>query len=266
MFNIDDDSYPPPTKEFIRNSLSYGLLPEEQVQVNENTDLVYLTQNRGRLMNDLIEFAMKNKEKIVRIPILGRLALSIKRNMMNKGLSAQSAYASELDFTNILGLGIEDFIPQLYLLALGRLPDTQAIEHWRFALNNGAKKEAVIYMVCTSPEFATRRRVAHLSEYQKAYRIYQIRERIKRTPVLGWLWSFGAIPRRLNRLSESILLHSNALQTRIVTLNSEYTQSFQKLSSQMQLLSSQQNALQSQLDMANQNIIRANAQLDVTNQ
>src|SRR5215213_6532071 len=184
MFNIDDDSYPPPTKEFIRNSLSYGLLPEEQVQVNENTDLVYLTQNRGRLMNDLIEFAMKNKEKIVRIPILGRLALSIKRNMMNKGLSAQSAYASELDFTNILGLGIEDFIPQLYLLALGRLPDTQAIEHWKTILNNGAKKEAVIYMVCTSPEFGKRAPVAHWAEYSRAYSVYRLRSRVKHLPIL----------------------------------------------------------------------------------
>src|SRR5215213_1208378 len=184
MLNVDDDPCPPPTKEFIRNSLTYDLLPEEQAPEVGNTDLMYLTQHRGRLISGLIQFALINKERIVHIPVLGRLALSVKRNMMNKGLSAQSAYASELDFTNILGLGIEDFIPQLYLLALGRLPDTQAIEHWRFALNNGAKKEAVIYMVCTSPEFGKRAPVAHWAEYSRAYSVYRLRSRVKHLPIL----------------------------------------------------------------------------------
>jgi len=264
MSNIDDDSYPQPTKEFIRNSLTYGLLSEEQEEVKENTDLVYLTQNRGRLMSGLIEFALKNKEKIVRIPILGRLALSVKSSMMSRGLSAQRTYGSELDFTDILGLGNDDFIRQLYLRALGRSPDPHAIEHWNVALNSGAKKEAIIYMICISKEFAARQRVAYLSEYHKVYRVYQIREVVKRTPGLGWLWSAIAIPRRLTRLSEALLFQSNALQTRIDTLNSEYSQSFQNLSTQIKLLSSQQKALQAQLDIANQNIIKANAKLDET--
>jgi FkbM family methyltransferase len=262
MFNIDDDFYTPPTKEFIRNSLTYGLLSDEQELEDVNTDLAYLTTDRGRLVSELIEFAIKNKDRIIRIPLLGRLALSIKRSMMSKSFSAQRVHVSELDFTDILGLGIDDFIRQLYLLALGRLPDAQGIEHWKFTLNNGAKREAIIYIVCTSKEFAARRQVAHLSEYRKAYRIHRIREGIKRTPLLGWLWSFVAIPRRFTRLAEALLLQSNVLQTRIDTFSSENSRSFQNLSTQMKMLSSQQNALQAQLDIANQNIIKAHVKLD----
>lgn len=177
---------------------------------------------------------------------------------MSGSFSAQRAYGSELDFTDILGLGNDDFIRELYRLALGRLPDPQGIEHWRLALNNGVKKEAIIYVICTSPEFAARRQVAHLSEYRKAYRIYRIREGIKRTPLLGWLWSFVAIPRRL----AAFLLQANALQTRFDALSLEYSRSFQNLSTEMKTLFLQQSVLQTQLDIANQNIIKAHVKLD----
>lgn len=213
MSNIDDNPYTPPTKEFIRNSLTYGLSPERQEREDVNVPL---------------------------------------------------------DFTPLLALGFDDFIRQLYLLALNRLPDPQAIEHWRFALISGAKKEAIIYLICTSQEFAQRRQVAHLSEYQKAHRMYQFRERIKRTPGLGWLWSFVAIPRRLARFSESLMLHSSTLQTSIATLNAENSRNLQTLSTKLERLSSQQDALQAQLDVANQIIVEQQsvlkAQLEIANQ
>ncbi len=262
MSDIDNDAYPPPTKEFIRNSLTYGLLPDEQKPEDVNADLVYLTQNRGRLTRRLIQFAMKNKDQIVSVPLAGRLALWIKRRMMSKSILSQRTASSALDLTDILVLGNDDFIRKLYLVALSRLPDAQAMEHWKFALFNGVKKEAIIYMVCTSQEFAARKPVAHLDEYREAYEEYRMRERIKRMPVLGWLWSIAAMPRRLAKLSEAVLLQSDALQSRIDTLSSEYSQSVQSLSTQMKQLSSQQNALQAQLDVANQNIIKAHVKLD----
>jgi FkbM family methyltransferase len=213
MSNKDENPYVPPTKEFIRNALTYGLSSEQQEREDVNVPL---------------------------------------------------------DFTPLLALGIDDFIRQLYLRALNRLPDPQAIEHWRSALINGAKKEAIIYVICTSREFAQRRQVAHLSEYQKAHRMYQIRERIKRTPGLGWLWSFVAIPRTLVRLSESLMLHFSTLQTSIATSNAENSRNLQTLSTKLERLSSQQDALQAQLDEANQIIVEQQnalkAQLETANQ
>jgi len=258
------DRYEPPTKEFIRNSLTYGLLSDGQGQAVPNAQPVDFTRFPGWLPGGLIQFALRNKEKIRRVPILGGVAAAVKRSMMNNAYSGTTPGASELDFSGIMGLGIDDFIGQLYLLALGRPPDAPGLENCRLALNNGAKKEAVVYMICTSKEFADRARVAHLNEYRKAYARYRLRETIKRLPVLGWLWTFAAMPRRFARLAEALLLQSNTLEARVNTLVSEDSEKLQNLSTQIKVLSSQYHALQTQLDIANQNIIKANVKLDET--
>lgn len=203
MFN-PDNPHEPPTKEFIRNSLTYGLLPDGARPEDPNADLVYITRNKGRLMSRFFKFALENKEKIRRIPILGGMALAIKRSMMNKAYSAPNPGVSELDFSGIMGLEIDDFVRQLYLLALGRPPDASGLESCKFALNNGAKKEAIIYIICTSKEFANRARVAHLAEYRKAYSSYRLRSRLKRIPVLRHAWALVTLPRRVEGLVASL--------------------------------------------------------------
>src|SRR5690606_10218257 len=112
----DHNASPPPSKEFLWNSLTYGLLPDDQEQTDVN---------------------------------------------------------APLDLTHILGLDTDDFIQQLYALALNRPPDSQAIEQWRLALLNGMPREAIIYMVCTSHEFGNRRPVDHLQAYRNVHEKYR---------------------------------------------------------------------------------------------
>lgn len=217
MPNTDHDASPPPSREFLWNSLTYGLLPDEQEQEDAN---------------------------------------------------------APLDLTSILGLGTDDFIQQLYVLALNRHPDSQAIEHWRLALLNGMKREAIIFMICTSHEFGGRRPVAHLDAYRKVYEKYRMRESIKRIPVIRWLWAFAGMPRKLTATLHRML----AVQAQMDKLITEQSRSLQNvfteirlLSSQLSALQAQQNALQTQqislqaqLEIANQNTINAHTKLDAT--
>ena len=88
----NDDSYQPPTEEYIRNSLNYGLLPDDKnTHISEihlysgygSSDLEYYLRKRGRVPKWLVNYLYKNKNEIKRIPIIGKLALSVKRNLSN---------------------------------------------------------------------------------------------------------------------------------------------------------------------------------------
>ena len=99
-----------------------------------------------------------------------------------------------------MDLELNEFIWQLYILALGRTPDPVGLENYKYLICSGAPKEAVIYMVCTSNEFANRAQIVNLDRYRKAYWLYRLRFTPRRLPIIGWIWAVVAIPRRLFRL------------------------------------------------------------------
>ncbi len=91
-FNFED-SYKPPTEEFIRKSLLHGLLLDDenkpvflskQASFYSESDMEKKSRNKGWFTRKLIKVVYENKEKIKAISIFSRLDLSIKKRAMNK--------------------------------------------------------------------------------------------------------------------------------------------------------------------------------------
>ena len=205
-----DDFYVPPTEGYIRNSLTYGLLPEDKnnsisdIYLNSGyggSDLEFYLRKSGRVPKRLINFVYKNKKNAIkRIPIIGKFALYVKRNILIKKLPGAWFSVPALDLSGILEFELKQFIWQLYILALGRAPDPVGMDNYKYMLCSGATKEAVIYMICISKEFASRAQIVKLDRYRKAYWLYRLRFTPRRLPIIGWVWAVAAIPRRLFRL------------------------------------------------------------------
>jgi FkbM family methyltransferase len=278
--NVSHDvSYEPPTKKFIENSLLYGLLSEDETEStftppqrlsNGYSDLGLILQNKSGIERRMIQFAFDNKRKIKNIPWLGKIALSIKKYLIRKNLDKISYGGSRIDLSGIMLLEINDFIWQLYMLALGRPPDDEGWSNTKHLLCSGAPKEAVAYMICTSKEFANRAQVAYLSEYQKVYWNYRIRKGFQRLPLVGIIWAIAAIPRRIYRLEieerirnadlqlierqrfEALTASLNSSQNRLEALDSENADlrsDFNNLHSQNKSLQTQVNALNTEINI-----------------
>ena len=156
-----------------------------------------------------------------------------------KNLPEANPSFTRLDLSGIMGLEVNDFIWQLYVLALGHSPDNEGWGNYKYLLCSGATREAVAYMICTSKEFANRFQVAYLDQYKRAYWNYRLRQGFRRLPVVGFIWDIAAIPRRINRLDieerirhvdsqlierqrfETFMTNLQSLQVRVDALNSE---------------------------------------------
>jgi FkbM family methyltransferase len=248
--NKHEISYEPPTKDFIRNSLLYGLLSEKEADATRSsaqsftdgyTDLGVILKNKGKIESALIKFAFSNKRRIKKIPWLDELAMNFKRLLLKRAQSGIKPSFSQLDLSGIMGFEINDFIWQLYILALGRPPDDEGWRKYKYQLCSGATPEAVAYMICTSKEFANRAQVTLFDQYRKAFWHYRLRDGIRRLPLIGWVWAIAAIPNRIYRLEveerirhvdsrfldrqryESLISISHALQVRVDDLFVEHT-------------------------------------------
>ena len=253
----NDPTNIPPTKEFIRNSLQYGLLSDGDLDNNSwagrftgslNSEAAYLVgRNRGRVARIFIKFSYDNKERIKSIPILRNIALYTKDKLMkHRNITANR---SALDFSPLLGLGVDEFIQNLYLHALGRTPDEQGFDNAKRALRSGLPKEGLIYLVCTSTEFANKAPVTHLGAYRKIYSRYILHERIRRLPIIGLPFQIRAIERQVaNLISAMEVVNQN-----ITNANSKIDVANQNISN-----------ANSKIDVANQNIINANVKIDNT--
>ncbi|MDD1777285.1 MAG: DUF4214 domain-containing protein, partial [Candidatus Helarchaeota archaeon] len=211
-----DVGYEPPNKEFIRNSLLYGLSSENEADSTRSSsqsyedsysDLSRILKNKGKIERALIRFFFDNKRRIKSIPWLGKFALSVKRYLLKKNLSEETPGFSRLDLSGIMGLEVNDFINQLYILSLGRAPDDKGWSNIKYLLCSGAPREAVAFMICTSKEFANRAQVAYLDEYRKVFWHYRLRRGFQRLPLVGYIWAIAAIPRRIYRLEVEERIH-----------------------------------------------------------
>lgn len=272
-----DELYEPPTKEFIRNSLLYGLLSENESETTRlsshsiadgYTDLGLIIKNRGKLESILIKYAYSNKRLINRIPWLDKYAKSVKRFLLRRAQSGIKPSSTQLDLTAIMGLEVNDFIWQLYILALGRPPDGEGLRKYKYMLCSGATPEVVAYIICTSKEFANRVQVAYIDKYRTAFLQYRFRDGLRRLPVIGWIWAIAAIPKRIYRLeveerirdvdsrlldrqrSESLMSISHTLQVRVDDLYSMIS----AVKSDLESALSQFNEFRSQLEIINNKI------------
>ena len=220
-----DDFYEPPTREFIRNSLMYGLTPTSSV----DSPMTKLTQR-------LIRALYKRKSQIVRIPILGRVALFIATKISERKLSQMASKPSQLDLSPIMSLETDEFIKQLYLQVLGRPADPAGLESYRQALLTGATREAIAYLFCSSAEFGNRTRVVHLDRYEQEYRRYRRHQWLRRIPVVSSVLAIKddnrLIKDELEKTKEELMMIKagvSALDAKTEFLSSHFQESFSSL-------------------------------------
>lgn len=202
------DFYKPPTREFIRNSLTYGFVSEnneskdnriEEMVTYGHSDLHYVSTKSGKLLRWIINFSLKHKEKIKRIPILRQMALDIKIRLLNR---ARLKEIPLLDFSGIMNLEPDEFIRGLYRLALGREADTLGFINAKEAITSGMPKEVLVFIICSSEEFANRAKVFHMSKYKKAYKRHQFKNKVQTFPIIRNFWNLVATPRRISKLEK----------------------------------------------------------------
>ena len=89
------------------------------------------------------------------------------------------------DLTPLLCLDINEFIRSVYRELLEREPDIEGFTDYQRLICSGASREAIIFLVSSSHEFAGRFSVVNIEEYKKKYKRYAIKSKIKRLPIIG---------------------------------------------------------------------------------
>ncbi len=272
--NNFDQLYEPPTKEFIQNSLLYGLnskdasksgLQPVQFTGDSFSNNEMGIGSKGLLKRSLIKLKSKIKKTVKGNPLLYEVTLFVKYNVLKKSIPDWEPKAPKLDLSNIMELEVNDFIWRLYFLTLNRPPDNEGWNKFKWLLCSGATREAVAYKICRSEEFADRAQVAHINQYRQAYWNYRLRDGLRRLPVVGWIIAAVSIPGRIYKLSveerirqadlsmherqhyEALMEKINALQTHINAFYSETNNRVSNLNLQIKVLTSQIDGIQTQV-------------------
>jgi FkbM family methyltransferase len=270
-----DQLYEPPTKEFIQNSLLFGLDSKDaatsgfqtaQFTGDSSSNNEMALGSTGYLQRSLIKLKSKIKRVVKKNSIFYEVALYVKYNILKKSIPDWEPKAPKLDLSNIMGLEVNDFIWRLYFLTLNRPPDNEGWNKFKLLLCSGATQEAVAYKICRSEEFADRAQVAHINHYRQAYWNYRLRDGLRRLPVIGWIIAAVSVPGRIYKLSveerirqadlsmherqhyEALMDKINSQQTHINAFYSETNNKVGNLILQIKVLTSQIDGIQTQVE------------------
>jgi len=100
----------------------------------------------------------------------------------------------EKDCTHLFELEAEGFITAVYRELLEREPDNEGFADILRNIYKGMPKEAVVYQIASSVEFAGRFKIKNLDNFKKINKKYTIKDNIKKLPVIGWLIKFNKLP------------------------------------------------------------------------
>jgi FkbM family methyltransferase len=216
-----DCKYPRPSRKYIRNALIAGQNPNAecpQVVCIPNVDFVP-TQDVRRVIVEghrgavalFARAAYRLRHFVSMVPGLKHMALNIRNRMYNSAMQKTLNAKPKLDLSTILLLRGDVFIDALYRTALGREPDSEGFDSCRRMLASSAPNETLAYMVCSSEEFNLRAEVLNMDVYQSSYRRYFFKQRIKKIPVLKWIWLVLTMPRRIANMELDAIVSRNRL-------------------------------------------------------
>ena len=199
MAELDRIKYEGFSKEYVLQRLQIALHDEKadawNVESKPLPPAVYTATQameqvlRGRkgISAFFIRFAYQNKDTIKNLPYVGKKALEIERKLRTAAYTKQTQ--QEKDLTLLLSLDVNEFITAVYNELLEREPDREGFLNFQRLMCKGASREAIIYMIASSSEFAGRFRINHLDAYKKAYRRFILKSKVKKIPVIGWfIW------------------------------------------------------------------------------
>lgn len=197
--NLHRISYKGFSKKYVLQRLQTALQDENidawDVEYKQSPPAIYsathameqVLHGRKGILASVIRFAYQNKDIIKRIPYVGKKAIKIESKLRADANARQAQ--QEKDLTSLLSLDVNEFIVSIYNELLGRVPEKDGFLNFQRLICKGASREAIIYMVVLSPEFAERFRISNLKTYKKAYRRYMLKSGLKKLPGLGWfIW------------------------------------------------------------------------------
>lgn len=170
----------------------------------------YLTVRNGGIKVRMIRFMFRHKETMKRIPIIGKILVNKKNQMIRTKMSTEMENVN-LQLDTILRLNFDDFIRQAYNTLFGRNADPQGILEYRQHKYNGASNEAIAYLLIMSAEFNNRYNVIDINKYKKKYRKYLMRKAWYKIPVIGKLSQINTLSNNMKALSDQIDYVNNKL-------------------------------------------------------
>ena len=96
----------------------------------------------------------------------------------------------EIDCTPFLNLDSDIFISAVYRNLLEREPDNEEFSMYKLKLCLGMPREAMIYNIAISLEFANRFKIKYINNYKRKYQKYILKSKIKALPIIGWCIKF----------------------------------------------------------------------------
>ena len=128
------------------------------------------------------------------------------------------------DCTSLLALNIKDFITAVYRELLEREPDNEGYSIFLRLLYQGMPKEAFIYLIAKSSEFAGRFEINNLDVYKKIYKKFILKTKIERIPVIGWFIKLADIPnilKEIHIIKADLIIIERRLQERLNIVTKE---------------------------------------------
>ena len=162
--------------------------------------------NRG-----IVPRAVRRLKNIVKRTPIGKTILhkNIKKRILERFTDESKL---SVDLTPLFALSDLQFLQQSIDVLLGR---PMGDGEWALlqAMRLGMPREAVIYVLCISPEMNQNLNVRNFSKYDKAFRTYSMRRKIAGLPVINYIVALFAIPMRLKHAEQNIALNEvNAIR------------------------------------------------------
>lgn len=183
----------------IDENMSYVYIQKAPVFSTSEEVETFLCDQSGVIRKHLIHFIYKYKEHIRKIPLLGKIMIKRKNDMIKRaseGLNSKKV----VDIENIIGMYSHDFIIAAYQMLLERMPDAAGFDNFRRVVYQGASNGAIAYMIINSEEFNSRYQVRNINQYKMEFTKYIRKQRLIRIPILGKLINVLLIPSQINLL------------------------------------------------------------------
>jgi len=195
-------------------------------------------------MKDLKRITLKGFTKQ---DVLQRLKIALQE----ENITNLDKVEIEKDCAPFLSLDINDFLVMAYRELLGREPDNEGYTTYLRLMCQGMPREAVIYIIVVSQEFAGRFKIKHLDIYKKIYKKYILKSKIKKLPIIGWYITLRRMPDFITEMKMiDVQLHTNV----------------QILNKHIEAVNRKADAINEKADAAHQNIEAVNRKADAINE
>lgn len=193
-------------REYVKQQLSCNLkLKNEQIlqQITETLTPEKIVEDGVFCkLRFIVKFAFKKKEIIKKIPIIGQICIKVKDNILKN--------SKKLSQSNIIVIPDEIFklegnfyIYELYKILLNRVPESEGATNFLKMIALGCPKEALVYAFYKADEFDRNKEIFNIHNYQRSYKIFMIKNKLKKLPILGWGISVIKIPNTLNEMKQT---------------------------------------------------------------